>query len=391
MRIGLLTACYEPVTNGVTRMVALYVQTLQAFGHEPTVFTLGPREFQRSDGSLVVSPGVPLGRSGYFAAAGYRRAAQKALNQMDILHAHHLGMGIEFARRYSERPLVYTNHTRYDLYAEVYTPLWPPRLARETGRLLAGHLWSRRANVADVIIAPTAEIGRTMRRFGVSRPIVVIPNGIERASFVDPPDPFNRSDFSWGSDTVVGVYCGRLAVEKNLDTLLAQFAAARKEDPRLRLLLIGDGPTREKLRIRARELGLTRFVHMTGQVAFEEVANYLAAADFFVTSSRSEVDPLTVIEAMAAGLPILAFDCGWARDTVPPEAGLLAGPDPRGLAAGMVDLAGDAGRRHALGQEAARRSLRRDFNETARKTIALYEALLTGNQPALDQLAIFSA
>ncbi len=91
MRIGMLSATYDPtVVNGAVRMVTLYKEHLEARGHEVTIFTLG--EETESDKQA------------------------RMLAQMDIVHAHHLMMSVEMAHRYANCPIVYTNHTRYDLY-----------------------------------------------------------------------------------------------------------------------------------------------------------------------------------------------------------------------------------------------------------------------------------
>ena len=291
MRIGLVTACYKPVTNGVTRMVELYASAFRAMGHEPYIFTLGPPGTADDDPYLIRSPGVALGSTGYFMAVRYSEIAQNLLRTMDIVHSHHLAMSLEFAHAYTDVPLVYTNHTRYDLYAEIYTPLRPRWLARRLGQGLAGHFWPKRANLADIIIAPTHEIARTMRQYGINAPQVVIPNGIDLRDFCDPLRPYEKSDFNWRPEHIVGAYCGRLAEEKNLIFLLEQFAAANRQCKALRLLIIGGGPQRKELESKAWALGLAEAIYFTGEVLSAEVANYLAAADFFVTASKSEVDP----------------------------------------------------------------------------------------------------
>ena len=121
MRIGMVTACYKPVINGVTQMVSLYKQYLEQLRHEVTVFTLGKPDPQGDEAGVIRSPGLPLGQTGYYFGIRYTREAQSRLMTMDVLHGHHLFMSVEMAHRYSHAPLVYTNHTRYDLYAAAYS------------------------------------------------------------------------------------------------------------------------------------------------------------------------------------------------------------------------------------------------------------------------------
>ena len=106
MKIGMVTACYKPVINGVTRMVALYKEALEELGHEVTVFTLGEPDPAGEDANVVRSPAIPLGKTGYYATFGYNREARERLREMDIIHCHHLLMSVEMAHRYGQCPVV---------------------------------------------------------------------------------------------------------------------------------------------------------------------------------------------------------------------------------------------------------------------------------------------
>ena len=117
MRIGMVSATYDPsVINGAVRMVTLYKQHLEALGHEVTIFTLGDEQEGDREARIVRSPGFRLGDYGYFVGLRYSREAQMLLTEMDVVHCHHLLMSVEMAHRYARCPIVYTNHTRYDLY-----------------------------------------------------------------------------------------------------------------------------------------------------------------------------------------------------------------------------------------------------------------------------------
>ena len=147
MRIGMTTACYKPVINGVTRMVSLYKQALEALGHEVYVFTLGKPDPAGEDSRVIRSPAMTLGDSGYYASFGYNREARALIQEMDMLHCHHLFMSVELAHRYANCPIVYTNHTRYDLYTGTYSPL--PQPAADA---LMRRIWPKFTDFADVVI-----------------------------------------------------------------------------------------------------------------------------------------------------------------------------------------------------------------------------------------------
>ncbi len=366
----MVTACYKPVINGVTRMVVLYKEHLEAAGHEVTVFTLGEPDPAGEDPDVVRSRAIPLGDTGYYFSFRYSKAAQERLREMEIIHCHHLFMSVEMAHRYGRCPIVYTNHTRYDLYTGAYTPL--PQPAADA---IMRQLWPEFTDYCDVVITPSSRVRDVMRDFGVRRPIEVIPNGIDLDPFWDPPRPRTKADFDVPPEASLLIYTGRLASEKNLRELLSQFALAVEIVPDLHLLLLGTGPLAEKLPRQARELGVAGCVHLPGVVPYEEVGGVLAAGDAFVTASVSEVHPLSIIEAMAAGLPVAAVRSPGVSDTVEHgQTGFLVGAVD-GLAAAIVGLVDDEERRRRMGTAAREASKRYDIHHTVRRTVALYDRL----------------
>ncbi len=371
MKIGMVTACYKPLINGVTRMVMLYKSEMEKLGHEVTVFTLGEPDPAGEEPGVVRSPAVPVG-PGYYFTMRYTRHAQELLAEMDIIHCHHLFMSVELAHRYGRCPIVYTNHTRYDLYTGTYVPI-PQPAADAVMRLL----WPEFTRLADVVIVPTQSVRQIMEEFGVQVPLVVIENGVEIRPFQNPPNPYSKSSLGLPEEAILLVHTGRLAVEKNLELLLEQFAIAHAMLPQLHLMLIGSGALAGKLKAQAQQLGLQENVHFTGAVEYEEVANYLAAADLYVTASASEVHPLSLIEALAAGLPVAAAASPGIVDTVQHlQTGLLTPAAEKGLAAAILALALNPALRQQMGTRARQESNRYDIRRTVARTLALYEELL---------------
>lgn len=370
MHIGMVTAVYKPVVNGVTRMVELYRQHLEAAGHEVTIFTLGEPD-PGDDEHIIRSPGFQVSERGYYLTMGFSRQAQKLMRQMDILHSHHLIMGVEMAHRYGRCPVIYTNHTRYDLYGNTILNL--PQPAADA---ILRQVWPEFCNYADVVITPSESVRQIMLDFGVQAPIVTIENGVELQPFHQPQSPCRKADFNIPDTAVLLTYVGRLAAEKNVDCLLDQFAVAIDVVPDLHLMLVGDGPSRESLETQAHQLGIGDHVHFTGAVPSIEVPNYMAAANLFVTASVTEVHPLTVIEAMAAGLPVVAIASPGIIDSVESgRTGLLTSRPDGGLAAAMVGLALNARQRAQMSAAARTDSYRYDIRRTVDLTKQLYERM----------------
>lgn len=379
MKIGMVTACYKPVINGVTRMVSLYKQHLQAMGHEVKIFTWGEPDPEGEEEGIVRSAGLPLGDTGYYLGIRYQREAQELLRQMDVLHCHHLMMSMEMAYRYGQCPIVYTNHTRYDLYTGAYTPLPQP-----TADAMMHYFWPMMTELCDVVIAPSRSLKRLLESFGVRQRIEVIPNGVDLQLFYQPSQPIRRADWELPASAPVLIFVGRLAAEKNVRLLLEQVAVMVERVPALSLVLIGDGPQKEELQRDAHELGIAASVRFIGAVPYTAVPNYLAAADLFVTASVSEVHPLTVIEAMAAGLPVVGVESPGMVDIVEKGVtGLLTRFPQGGLAAAVLELVMDGEKCRQFSHNARQISQQYDIRQTVQQTLALYEEMrhLHSNSP----------
>ncbi len=374
MHIGMVSATYDAnVVNGVLRMVDLYRQHLEARGHDVTVFALGEDRMIDVEAGVVRSPGLPLGDFGYYAGIGYTPEAQRLLAQMDIVHCHHLFMSLEMAHRYARAPIVYTNHTRYDLYAGSYT-----RLPQPAADAIMRYAWPRFTAMADHVIAPSAGMRQIMTEFGVQTPISVIENGIDLDPFATPAQPLRKSDLGIPDSAELVVYCGRLSAEKGIMQLVRHFAQAARQHPGLYLMLIGKGPLESDLRRLTGELSVTDRVFMAGAVAYRDVGNHLAAGDIFATASTSEVHPLTVIEAMATGLPVVAVQSPGINETIDSGiSGLLVPALDQQFVDALLTLAMDPDLRRSMGHAAKTASQRYNISHTVDKTVALYDDLLT--------------
>lgn len=168
-----------------------------------------------------------------------------------------------------------------------------------------------------------------------------------------------RGRLGWGDQTVGVLFVGSLNATKGLDLLLDAFAAAQRDEPTLRLGLIGDGPLRPELEARAERLGIAPAVTFAGCVGHDEVPAALAAADALALTSRDEGLPRAAVEAAAMMLPLIITDVGGCAETViDGVTGYLVSPTVESIAIALRRLArlwpeqrramGRAGRRHIL-------------------------------------------
>lgn len=160
------------------------------------------------------------------------------------------------------------------------------------------------------------------------------------------------------------VFVGRLAGVKGVPVLLESLAELVQEIPELRVALIGDGPERADLERRARDLGLAEVVTFAGYRSQAEVALTLAEADMLVLPSFAEGVPVTLMEAMASGLPVLATRVGGISELVEDGiSGFLVPPgNVEALTARLRNLLTDQKLRECMG-EAGRKKVSADFNQ----------------------------
>jgi glycosyltransferase involved in cell wall biosynthesis len=200
-----------------------------------------------------------------------------------------------------------------------------------------------------------------------------IPNGVPVAAFAKPPEPGAIPGFErQGDEVVVGTVAGLRAV-KNLPRLVRTFAAMTHRPSRL--IIVGEGPESERIAAAAREAGVAARLLMPGFLA--EPARWIGHFDIFALSSDSEQFPISLVEAMAAGLPVVATAVGdvpgiVAEDNKP----LIVAPgDEAGFAAALDSLADQPSLRRAIGE--ANRALARERYDEA-GMIAAYARLYGG-------------
>jgi 1,2-diacylglycerol 3-alpha-glucosyltransferase len=382
MRIGMLADVYKPYISGITNYIDLHKRHFERAGHEVQIFTFGDPEYQGGEERVLRSPGLPLGDTGYYFALRYTRAAQKLLRTMDIVHVHHPFLSGRLAIRYCKPlhiPSVFTNHTRYDLYAGSYLPLLPRGIS---DRFLRAYMPAF-CEAMSLVVSPSAGMANILRRMGVSSPIEIIPNGIELDKFYT-AKPCLRSDFGLSVGDIVLVYAGRLASEKNLSFLLQSFARVAQTLDNVYLLMVGGGRKQYMAEIEndLEDLHLQARVRITGKVSYEDLPSYLAMCDIFVTASVSEVHPLSVIEAMASGLPVLGIQSPGISDTIEDgKTGFLASEGLAAFSAKLTRLCLDHDLRHRMGTAARQASSQYAIERTTHIMLEQYERLVKTRRP----------
>jgi len=377
MRIGMMVDLYKPHVSGITNYIDLNKQYLEKIGHEVYVFTFGDEEYLDDDPRVVRSHGLPIVDTGFYLNTRYSPEAQKILRTMDVVHVHHPFLSGRLTLRFCRPrgiPIMFTNHTRYDLYAQAYIPSLPEGIGETFLRAyLPGYCQS-----IDLVVAPSPGMKKILQKVGVSSQIEVVPNGVDLTPFQKHVKPIDRRTLSFKEDDIVLIYTGRLGPEKNLPFLFRAFNGVVQAYENIRLLIVGDGPERENLMDRVQHMGISSKVKFTGMVDYHEISQYLATADAFVTPSVTEVHPLSVIEAMASGLSVLGIESPGVGDTIKDGTTgfIVKGEDLAAFTAKMVRLITSHDFRQKMGDRAREASREYAIERTTEIMLSHYRQII---------------
>ncbi|PIT97747.1 MAG: glycosyl transferase family 1 [Candidatus Andersenbacteria bacterium CG10_big_fil_rev_8_21_14_0_10_54_11] len=380
MRIVMVTNNFLPHVGGVARSVATFADYYHRCGH--SILVVAPRT-EPGPGPLPYEvldvPAVSMKQGRDLAAPlpvpGYVASAVKRFSP-DIIHAHHPFLLGDTALRLAAThgvPLVFTHHTLYEHYTH-YAPNDRPSFKLFIMDLATGY-----ANLCTRVFGPSASTATLLRRRGVVTPISIVPSGISVERFSGGDRSGFRKSLDIPPDSFVLGTVGRLAHEKNLAPLAEAMAACIASVSSARAIIVGDGPAAADMQRMFSQYGLTERVRFTGTLTGSALADAYAAMDAFVFTSQSETQGLVLAEAMAAGVPVAAFDAPGVRDIVRHgENGWLVGlPSAASLAFVLRDAVSlPLPARQRLQEGARRTAAAYTVRECGERALAAYAALL---------------
>lgn len=321
MRIAMLTNNYKPYMGGVPISIEHLAVALRAQGHEVWIFAPTYKN-QVEEEYVIRYPSFPFSVAKAPAPNVFSGIFEEKIIELgiDIIHVHHpalVGNVALFLRKKYGIPVVFTYHTRFEAYLHYIKPLeW---LEQGTGVLKRYMTWF--CNQCDLIAAPTDGIKKYLLETGVRTKIEVLPTGVTEAAFYPQVEQVWQVRKQY-KENVDYLFCSvsRLAKEKNLDFQLEGLKQVKEileqKGKTFRYLLIGDGPERENLQKKIKANGLENEVILTGRIENAQVPAYQKACDAFLFSSKSETQGIVILEAMAAGNPVIAVKASGVEDMV---------------------------------------------------------------------------
>ena len=324
MRIGIFTDTYPPYINGVSTSIQMLERALRKKGHQVFIVTVNPENMTyKYEKNIIRIPGIPTGIYDYRLTGIYPVRAIKTIKRwnLDVIHTHtEFGIGT-FARIIAKQlniPLVHTYHTMYEDYVHYITKGY----FNDTSKKIVEHLTKFYCDkTAKELIVPTKKAYDLFKeKYKVDKNVHIIPTGIEIEKFYK--ENINKEKlqnlkqkFNIENDFII-LYIGRLGEEKNVDFLIDNQEYFVKNNKNVKLLIVGDGPDIKKYKAKTKKLKLEENIIFTGKVPYNEIQYYYNLGNVFVTASTTETQGLTVIEAMAASLPVVCIDDESFRNTV---------------------------------------------------------------------------
>ncbi len=338
LRVAIVTETYPPEVNGVAMTIGRMVAGLQIRSHQ--VQLVRPRQHREDNPASrpgleeVLKPGMAIPR---YDALKMGLPAKQALTRLwsvkrpDIVHVvteGPLGWSALAAALKLKIPVSSDFHTNFHSYSKHYGIGW-------LKRPIAAYL-RKFHNRTLCTMVPTESMRIELEQLGLKN-LRVVSRGVDTALF----SPKHRSsqlrgNWGMGSHDTVALYVGRLAPEKNLPLVLSAFDAMHRVNPRMKLVLVGDGPERAALQARYPK-------HVfAGMRIGHDLAAHFASGDIFLFPSTTETYGNVAMEAMASGLAVVAYDYAAAAQHIRHgSSGLLAKFDDAGeftrLAAGLAN------------------------------------------------------
>ncbi|EEI19134.1 glycosyltransferase, group 1 family protein [Lentilactobacillus buchneri ATCC 11577] len=307
MNIGIFTDTYFPQVSGVATSIKTLKNELEREGNQVYIFTTTDPHVDKDtyERNIFRFSSIP------FISFTDRRIAVRGLFQayeiakelnLDIVHTQtefSMGMIGKFVAKNLNIPCVHTYHTMYEDYLHYVAngKLLKPVHVKEGTLAFCYHLAG--------VITPSDRVLDKLTEYGVKCQMRIIPTGIDVGMYAKSIDTDIREKYHISKDTPVMLSISRLAYEKNISEIVDLLPSIIEQVPKVILMIVGDGPAKEDLMKQVTQLGLSKHVIFTGEVSNDHVNAFYRTANVFVSTSNSESQGLTYIEAMAAGLPVV--------------------------------------------------------------------------------------
>ena len=310
MHILMLSDVYFPRINGVSTSIQTFNQSLVSQGHSITLIAPDYPQEHIGDFEIIRVPSrkLPFDPEDRLMSlrAIKRLAPELRKRHFDLIHiqtpfvAHYAG--VYLGKKLGIKTVV-SYHTFFEAYFEKYLPWAPKAWLRSVARSYS----RKQCNQVNGVISPSRPMLEKLQEYGMDNRAAIIPTGLPPACFETVPDNQFRAKNRIREDAQLLLYVGRVAHEKNIDFLISMFRLVADRSDAAELLIAGEGPALRSLQKQAEQAGLSERIHFVGYLDRNtELLECYQHSDIFVFASETETQGLVLLEAMAAGLPVIS-------------------------------------------------------------------------------------
>lgn len=309
MKVLITTEFYLPLRCGVTTAVINLRKALEERGHEVRILTItGEKESRYEDNTYYIKSNLPqLYKDSYSSLALSDDLMDDIYSwKPDVVHSQCEFFTMAFAKRIAKRcntPLIHTCHTDFDSYGINF--MKDQKLWKKITKTFVPSFMK----AANVIVCPTDKIQDLLTYYKTPEPMTIIPVGLDLKHLFSELSIAERNQlrnkYNINNDDTVLVSVCRLSPEKNVLESIEHFISIKNDYPNLKLLIVGGGTEETKLKSIVMENNVEDRIKFTGDIPMEDVWKYYKCGDIFISSSLSEIQGLTYIEALSSGLPII--------------------------------------------------------------------------------------
>ena len=387
MRIGLFTDTYPPFINGVSTSIQMLENALRKKGHKVFIVTVNPDDMSykvENNERVLRIPGIPTGIYDYRLTTFYPIKAVNIIKDwnLDIIHTHtEFGIGT-FARVIGKQfdiPVVHTYHTMYEDYIHYITKGYFDTPGKKIVEYLTKFYCDK--TIQELIVPTKKTYDLFKEKYKYERNVHIIPTGIEIEKFYKEKIELikiNNKKIELGitSNDLVVLFVGRVASEKSIDFLINNHNNLLKKNKNIKLLIVGDGPDLEEYKKLSKKYKIEDKIIFTGKVPWEDIPLYYNLSDIFVTASHTETQGLTVVEAMAASLPVIALDDESFKNTVIDGLTGYLFKNKKEYISRMLELINDKEKRIKMGNQGRINSESYSSKYFAERVLKVYELAL---------------
>ena len=395
MTIALFSDSYLPTKSGIVTVVVQLREQLIKMGHRVILVTVNTTEdYTTNDPDIYRVHSVPLGlgTDQFLAIPAMHPLVHYLRDQhVEIIHCHtEFGVGKAGLRaaRILKIPAICTTHTMWVDFYKYYLPHVQKIMRPGMVVSFMNHFYKK----FHALIGVSVKARNYYKQPDMipQVPSVIIPNSIDAAKFMSKHATEEeklelRRQLNIVKDDIMLLFVGRIGEEKRVIELLQLFKNVTQKNPKIKAVLVGNGPAYDELIYSAQAQILEKKIIFTGFVDWQKVHTYYETADIFVTASLSEMHSMTILEAQLTGLPVvLRRDDSYLDSVYDGQNGYLCDNELE-MEKRILELARDSRKREAFSRRSLEVTKKFTIESHVKKTIKVYEEVIKAYPGKIDE------